>query len=70
MKDKERLIKDLKSERGALEEKRNKIENFLHNNDMDAINRKLLVEQLITINNYIDVLSRRIKYLVEGVIYE
>ena len=66
MKNEEKVIKELKNERGTLEEKRNKLENFLYNNqEMNVFQKELLIEQLMIMECYINVLSRRIKNLLE-----
>lgn len=66
MKDKGTVLKELKSERGTLEEKRNKLESFLKNNEeMNVFQKELLIEQLLIMNNYINVLSARIRNLLE-----
>jgi hypothetical protein len=66
MKDNETVLKELKEERFLLEGKRDKIENFLEiNKEMNVFHKELLLEQLMIIARYIDILSRRISNLLE-----
>lgn len=66
MKENKVVIKELKQERGLLEEKRNKLENFLKDNqEMNVFHKELLIDQLNIIRAYIDILGRRIVDLLE-----